>query len=305
MKPTTLLTHLLTTTAASAATLPRALHPTHPRDAPQYRLLHTFSSSAPSSSNAHLLSATNTESTKGGAILTLPSSSSSSNNNTSSARITSVQTTFRIPHAQPPATGPTANNPVGVYAASFWVGIDAAGAAASSSCSGGGAALRAGVDIFWDGTVGGEQTPFAWYQFATAAAAAGQQGQQGSGTGFGQDGFAVAAGDVVRFTLSAGGTGGADGEQVVAVVLAENFGANVSHADVVGRSASGGGGAKPVRSVKQVVTAPAGLCGQQAAWVVEDFPLEGRPDVPVAFANFTSVTFDGAGVALADGSKKG
>jgi hypothetical protein len=38
--------------------------------------------------------------------------------------------------------------------------------------------------------------------------------------------------------------------------------------------------------------------------VVEDFPLAGLPDFPVALTNFTSVTFGGAGVTLADGTTR-
>jgi hypothetical protein len=45
------------------------------------------------------------------------------------------------------------------------------------------------------------------------------------------------------------------------------------------------------------------LCRREAAWVVEDFPLDGRPDVLVALADFGSVTF-GTGVTLEDGSEK-
>lgn len=264
MKSTTLF-NLLLPTAATAATLPRGSTP--------YRLLHTFG--APSTANAHLLAAS-TESTKGGANLALPSS------NASASTISSVHAVFRVPHAKPPTTGPTANNPVGVYAASFWVGIDSAAQGTPSQSCGG--ALRAGIDVFWDGTVGGEQNPFAWYQFA---APGGTSGSSSSEKGF-DGGFAAAAGDVVRFTLS-----GAAAEEVV--VLAENFGANVSCADL--------GGARPVKSARQVVAGA--LCGREAAWAVEDFPLEGRPDIPVAFADFGSVAFSAAGVELAGGEEKG
>jgi hypothetical protein len=163
------------------------------------------------------------------------------------------------------------------------VGIDGVTSDPSSACGNGGATLRAGVDIFFDGTLGGRQTPFAWYQFTP-------KGQEEE-VGF--EGFAVAEGDLVRFTLTSSGS--TEGGEVV--VLAENFGGNVSCAD----------GATPVKSVRQVLPAGEGgkeLCGREAAWVVEDFPLAGLPDFPVALANFTSVTFNKAGVTLEDGSKR-
>jgi hypothetical protein len=139
------------------------------------------------------------------------------------------------------------------------------------------------VDIFWDGTLGGVQRPFAWYQGPG----------QASETGFA--GFEVAVGDLVRFTLEVG----SDNDTEEVVVVAENFGGNVT-------CLSEGAAAVPVRSVRQVLPASVGgktLCRGEAAWVVEDFPIEGRPDFPVALANFTSVTF-GAGVTLEDGSAK-
>ncbi|KAK4122273.1 concanavalin A-like lectin/glucanase [Parathielavia appendiculata] len=299
---TTLFILLVTTiTGATSATVPLA--PTRPRDASQFRLLHTLTPSPPSHSRFLTAAApaaaddSTTETTKGGAVLTLPASDTSA--------ISSVQATFRVPSAVPPATGPTAGNPVGLYAASFWVGIDSVGPF-SFSCpgSGGGSggggasrrALRAGVDIFYDGTLGGEQSPFAWYQFAAASGSSGSDPGSGQGgTTTGLEGFGIIPGDLVRFTLSAG-SGDAAGESVV-VVLAENFGANVSCAE----------GATPVTSVRQVLPVGEGgpaLCGREAAWMVEDFPLAGLPDFPIALANFTSVTFGSAGVTLEDGSKR-
>ncbi|KAK4242234.1 concanavalin A-like lectin/glucanase domain-containing protein [Achaetomium macrosporum] len=265
MRPTTLLTLLLTTAAgASAASLRLPLAPTRPRDAPRLRLLHTFS--APSNARVLSASAPSTESTKGGAILTLDDGS----------LISSVQGTFRVPPAEPPTSGPTANNPVGVYATSFWVGIDSARPPSPSNSPCGGS-LRAGVDIFFDGTIGGPQSPFAWYQFAPG---------MGSAVGF-DEGFSVAEGDLVRFTLNAG-----NGE---VVVLAENFGGNVTCVNT--------NGTQPIKSVRQVLSPSARgrLCRTEAAFLVEDFPLDGRPDVPVALANFTSVAF-GTRVTLGDGS---
>ncbi|KAK3299373.1 concanavalin A-like lectin/glucanase domain-containing protein [Chaetomium fimeti] len=183
-----------------------------------------------------------------------------------------------------PTAGPTANNTVGVYAASFWVGIDSA-TPASAACGGGGGSLRAGVDVFWDGTLDGAQKPVAWFQGPG----------QGAEEGFG-GGFVVGEGDLVRFTLGleAGGVDGA-GEEVV--VVAENFGRNVTCV---------GEGAVPVGSVRKVLPAGGegeGLCRREAAWVVEDFPIEGMPELPVALVDFGSVTF-GAGVTLEDGSER-
>ncbi|KAK4041704.1 concanavalin A-like lectin/glucanase domain-containing protein [Parachaetomium inaequale] len=270
MKPTTLLTLLATATAgtSAAATRPLPLAPTRPRDAAAqhpHRLLHTLTPAAPSTANFRVLAAA-TESTKGGAVLTLPNS-----------KLSTIHATLRVPEAKIPTAGPTANNPVGVYAASFWVGADAV---VTGACAGGGA-LRAGVDIFYDGTLGGVQRPFVWYQGPG----------QGSETGFA--GFEVAAGDLVRFKLEVGSEEGGE-----VVVVAENFGGNVTCVK--------DNGAVPVSSVRQVLPASVGgktLCRGEAAWVVEDFPLEGLPDFPVALANFTSVAF-GAGVTLEDGSER-
>jgi hypothetical protein len=108
----------------------------------------------------------------------------------------------------------------------------------------------------------------------------------GNAVGF-DEGFSVSPGDVLRFTLDAGS------------VIAENFGGNVTCVD-------GTNGAQPIRTVRQVLSPGAGgrgLCGTEAAFIVDDPPLDSLPDVPVALANFTSVTF-GTSVTLADGSVK-
>ncbi|KAL2179056.1 concanavalin A-like lectin/glucanase domain-containing protein [Thermothelomyces heterothallicus CBS 202.75] len=268
MKPTVVLT-LLASGAYAAATpaIPgysprtRGMNPQH--HAP-LRLLHTFTPISTSGKNFRFL-ASSTESTKGGAILGLPDND-----------LSTVRTTIRIPAAKMPTAGPTANNTVGEYAASFWVGIDSA----TDACGAGGS-LRAGVDIFWDGTLGGQQTPFAWYQGPG----------QADVVGFG-GGFPVGEGDLVRLTLEAGPAGG---EEIA--VVAENFGRNVTRADE---------GAVPVRKVRKVLPAEAGgqkLCRGEAAWMVEDFPLQGRPEFPTALANFTSVTFN-SGITLDDGTEK-
>ncbi|KAK4251043.1 concanavalin A-like lectin/glucanase domain-containing protein [Corynascus novoguineensis] len=281
MKPATLFT-LMASGALAAATpaIPgysaRARGTTTPQQHVPLRLLHTFTpiSTVTGKGNSRLFasSSSSKESTKGGAVLALP------NNNLSTA-----QATIRIPAAKMPTAGPTANNTVGEYAASFWVGIDSATDACADSGAG---SLRAGVDIFWDGTLGGQQRPFAWYQ------GPGQAGEVGF-----DEGFSVAEGDVVRFTLEAGAAG-PDGKEVEAVaVVAENFGRNVSR--VIRKNAV------PVKRVRQVLPAEAGgkrLCRGEAAWMVEDFPLQGRPEFPTALVNFTSVTFN-AGVVLDDGKE--
>ncbi len=289
MKPRALLP-LLLPTAISAATTPRLLR----QQQQPLALLHTLPSPPAAnagSSNSHLFAAStqaqaksNDESTRGGAVLRPPGGG-----------ITSAHATLRIPTAAPPITGPTAGNTVGVYAASFWVGIDtgAAGTApskggATSACGGG---LRAGVDVFWDGTVGGEQRPFLWYQFL-------DRGQSGKGV-VGFEELGGKTGDLVRFTLTSSGSSDSSSSAVV-VVLAENFGGNVTCADTPG--------VEPVTSVKEVLPVAAGgtgLCGEEAVWAVEDPPLAEVPGVPVALANFTSVMFGGAGVTLWDGNQKG
>ncbi|KAH6845543.1 concanavalin A-like lectin/glucanase domain-containing protein [Chaetomium sp. MPI-CAGE-AT-0009] len=281
MKATTLLTLLATVTGTTtAARLPQratrgTTNPQKQQQHPPYRLLHTLPNTTPTPGNARLLTTTTTaadESTKGGAILTLPNTTPT-NTTTPTPLLTTITGTFRVPAARMPTAGPTANNTAAVYAASFWVGIDAA----SASCNGGGA-LRAGVDIFWDGTLDGAQTPFAWVQGPG----------QGTEVGF-EEGFVVGEGDLVRFTL------GLESEEGV-VVVAENF----------GRNATCAAGGVPVKSVRQVLNAGGEgkkLCRREAAWVVEDFPLDGLPDIPVALADFGSVTF-GAGVTLEDGSER-
>ncbi|KAK4137510.1 concanavalin A-like lectin/glucanase [Trichocladium antarcticum] len=287
MRPTTLLTTLLltTATATSASTLP---HRPRPRAAHDLRLLHTFTPAPPANTRLLLSSSSASspqeeeeeESTKGGAILTLPTNKTNKTNQT----ITSIHSTFRLPAAAPPSRGPTAHNPSIVHAASFWLGLDSiAPATEPSPCSG--SALRAGIDIFHDGRLGGAQTPFAWYQLAPGMVAA---------RGF-AGGFAVAAGDLVRFTLRSEGSGGG-GDVVVVVVEVDNFGSGVNC--TAGRT--------PVQSVREVlrVGAGQGLCGRQAAWVVEDFPLAGMPDFPVSLANFTRVDFGQAGVGLGDGTRR-
>ncbi|KAK0668888.1 putative acid proteinase [Cercophora samala] len=197
---------------------------------------------------------TEEESTLGGAAVSTTDSNQ---------KVTSVSAAFVIPHAGMPTSGPTANNTAGMYAASFHIGIDSF----SAGCDGN-RFLRAGVDIFWDGTIGGEQNPWVWYQSSPA-----------DEDGLGFSGFSAAAGDLVRFSVS--GT----------EVKVENFGANVTCIK----------GLKPKQSVTQTVDG-AGLCGGEAAWAVEDFPLAGLPNFPVALADFGGVVFKEVEVSFEGGS---
>ncbi|KAL1841439.1 hypothetical protein VTJ49DRAFT_7054 [Mycothermus thermophilus] len=308
MKTSTLLTYLLTTAATtSAATVPTRSPPTRARDGQHpLVLLHTLAPVAPSPSTSNFrlaAAATNadTRSSRGGAILTAPSThSNTTTTNLNLNHITTAEAFFRVPSARVPTHGPTGGNPTLTFAASFWVGIDSSGSRTPEP--GCGASLRAGVDTFWDSFAGGEQTPFAWYQFAPG---------QRFATGF--EGFRVAEGDVVRFRLetpsssSSSAAAGAEEEEGTGggkyAVVAENFGANVTCDD-----AESCRGLTPLVSVRKVLPAPGEgeekLCGGEAAWMVEDFPLAGMPDIPLPLANFTRVEFNGAGVRLEDGTER-
>ena len=335
MKPTSLLSALVLTAAstAQAATVPQPLPPTRARSAApghKHALLHTLAPAAPPSpGSARILSAqsaegaggasssSSSESTRGGAVLALPPASGAA---AGSDRLSSAQATFRVPTARMPTAGPTANNSAGVYAASFWVGVGAD----NRQCGGGDGGgdgdwwlLRAGVDVFYDGSLGGPQTPWAWYQFAPA---------QESASGFAD--FPVAAGDVLRVAVEVVGAG----EEVA--VTAENFGPVSEPEPEAGSGAMGALShlghhhdhdrptttttTTPLWTARQVFATTQeggrrrkrqqqeeGMCGAvEAAWIVEDFPLAGMPDVPVALADFTSVTFGQAGVTLEDGTTR-
>ncbi|KAL2266451.1 hypothetical protein VTJ83DRAFT_5803 [Remersonia thermophila] len=296
-----LLPYLLAAATGSAETTP-----TRVRDGQQQQhhhpivLLHTLAPVAPVAPEgpaAQLRAAaasTNTHhpsSTRGGVILRAPSAPSNDTAATAPAttvtrmnNITTAEAFFRVPSARVPAYGPTGGNEWLKFAASFWVGIDSSGSLAPEA--GCGASLRAGVDTFWDRNVGGEQAPFAWYQFAPV---------QGSATGF--FGFAVRPGDLVRFRLetpasasaasaasrASGASAASTGPGEYAVV-AENFGPDAA--------------CDSVRSCRRLRPRV------RAAWMVEDFPLAGLPHIPMPLANFTSVEFRGAEVGLADGTAR-
>ncbi|KXX76537.1 Aspergillopepsin-2 [Madurella mycetomatis] len=290
MKPTAFLATLTLTTSTYAAILPA--QPFRPRNAPahHYRLLHTLTPPLPAPGQGRMLSfsqAQEAQSTRGGAVLALPPVGAQPPS--SPPAVTTVEGTWRVPQADAPTSGPTANNSVGVYAASFWIGLSAA-----APCSAASTTLRAGVDVFWDGTFGGEQSPFAWYQFP------------GQATSTGMGNFSVAAGDLVRFELRA-----EDAGRWVEVAV-ENFGAGpATDGREEGDDAASGdvGLLVPRQRASQrfelgdaaSASTSAADCGRRVSWLVEDFPLAGLPDVPVALANFTSVTFEDAAVTSADG----
>ncbi|KAM7221144.1 Aspergillopepsin-2 [Rhypophila decipiens] len=235
-------------------------------------------------------STTESSSVQGGAVL-----STSSNK-----KITHVSATFIVPSAKIPTIGPTANNPVGVYASSFWVGIDGVTLPAtnSSKCNAAGASLRLGIDIFYDGTFGGEQTPFAWAQYLPRSA-----------TGFSN--MTITPGDLVRLTASTNGSSAVGG-----TVTIENFGpgnndksANIKKIKALQTASHTFSSSPDAEDGKELPP----LCQTQASIIVEDFPLAGMPKFPIALANFTRVEYgdvkiggtNGQVLNLVGGSRKG
>ncbi|KAM7204381.1 Concanavalin A-like lectin/glucanase domain containing protein [Rhypophila sp. PSN 637] len=215
---------------------------------------------------------TESSSVQGGAVLS-PSSNK---------KINHVSATFIVPSAKVPTIGPTANNPVGVYASSFWVGIDGVALPTNNnaSCNPSGASLRLGIDIFYDGTFGGEQTPFAWAQYLPRSA-----------TGFSN--MTIAPGDLVRLTASStnGSVGG--------TVTIENFGPQSSNTKKM----------KALQVASHTFSSPSEqdgkelppLCQTQASIIVEDFPLAGMPEFPIALANFTTVEYGNIKISGSNG----
>jgi hypothetical protein len=117
------------------------------------------------------------ESTRGGAFVT---------NTNTNTNFTFATGTFTVPQARVPEEGPTANNPSGLYTASFWVGLDGF----AGPCMG--VILRTGVDIFYDG---GIETYVAWHEWYPNPSTS-------------YSGFGVAPGDVVRLNATARGSRG-------------------------------------------------------------------------------------------------
>jgi len=258
---------LLTSVTAAAIDVP-SLGPrdsAEPHD--QIRLIHKHPASNVQSTNGRRAEA---PSVQGGAVLSAPRK-----------KIQSVTGTFRVPEAKMPTDGPTGNNPVGVYGASFWIGIDGVTTTnKAASCDASAVSLRLGVDIFYDGTFGGQQTPFAWHQYLPRSA-----------TGFAN--FSVAAGDLVRLTASAASAGNGG------TVKIENFGniAQLKRKQVAVQVS--------MHTFDGSSTQLPALCQSQAAWMVEDFPIAGLPDFPIALTNFTSVEFAKLGARNGKGSEIG
>ncbi|KAK4203844.1 putative acid proteinase [Triangularia verruculosa] len=262
MKTTTLFAGISLATTAMATAIP--MFPTLPvrSNTRPIRLLHTAPkpySSPPLFQGARIFSQAQTEeSTIGGAAVAAAGSDH---------KVTSVSAAFVVPHARMPTTGPTANNSAGMYAASFHVGIDSFNAGCGADKN---RFIRAGVDVFWDGAVDGEQNPWVWYQSSPT-----------DEDGLGFTNFSVAAGDLVRFSVTG------------AEVKVENFGANVTCVK----------GLKAKQSVVQKIDGE-GLCGGEAAWAVEDFPLAGLPNFPVPLADFGGVVFKEVEVGFEGGSNE-
>lgn len=175
--------------------------------------------------------------------------------------ITTISATFQIPQAEMPTTGPTANNQNGVYQASYWVGIDGvtATAAAASPCGENASSLRAGVDTFWDT---GMQTAAAWWEWYP------EEGPSEFAN------FTVRQGDVVRISVAA------DADGMGGEVVVERMDGTACEAGVLASV-----------SRKSEGEAAATLCLAEAAVVIEDYPIQDRPDYPLPLANFTEVVF--------------
>lgn len=201
------------------------------------------------------------ESIQGGALYTVPSDSSDT--------ITSISGTFRLPESSVPLVGPTSGHK-GVYAFSIWIGIGGyQGYGSASACPADSGALRAGIDVYYDGFSGRPLTPFAWYQFGVAS-------EKGA---FAYAGFNSEPGDLIRITVEAGtGTSG----NLTAVV--ENFGKvdSTEGREPVQRE-------PPTYGIQGNVAGT--LCRSEAGWIIEDHMTETEPAEPIVLANFTDVHF--------------
>ncbi|KAK3386877.1 concanavalin A-like lectin/glucanase domain-containing protein [Podospora didyma] len=198
------------------------------------------------------------ESVQAGALYTVPSGSSDT--------ITSISGTFRVPDVSGLTSGPKAGKK-GIFGFSIWIGIGGySGPGSPSQCATSSAAMRAGVDVYWDGWEGSPMVPFAWYQYGVPE----EKGQ------FAYAGFNIEAGDLIRVTTSAEGT------NVTAIM--ENFG-NVK--STVGATAIQR--MTPTFGVGENVGTT--LCRTEAAWMVEDNLNEEDTPAPITMANFTDITF--------------
>jgi hypothetical protein len=181
--------------------------------------------------------------------------------------ITHVLSTLEIPVADMPIRGPTGGNVVGKYEASYWVGLGAANKPTSDACS---SSLRVGIDTFWDQNL---TTYVAWYEWYPAPS---------------KDfiNCTVAPGDTVRLMASANADGAAG---TVTLHKLDDKG----EFQLCGQESLAAADSTRTKN----------LCLSEAAWIVEDFPLVDLPDIPMALANFTSVTFDYLAAGLPDGKQ--
>ncbi|KAK1760993.1 Aspergillopepsin-2 [Echria macrotheca] len=195
--------------------------------------------------------------------------------------ITSITGTFRVPTLSIPIQGPLSHRAPGIYAFSLSVGIGGyPGPGSSSLCPPTSSALRAGIDVFYNGFADAPMAPYAWYQYGPASA-------QGA---FAYAGFVVEDGDLVRVTVDVTGEKGVD-------VVMENFGKDDGKAE--GRTA--GQKVPPTFGLGDVEALVGGLCRSEAAWVLEDHLDETGGTVPVAVGNFTEVVFGEMKVTTAAG----
>ncbi|KXX81052.1 Aspergillopepsin-2 [Madurella mycetomatis] len=202
--------------------------------------------------------ATAAESIQGGALYTVPSDSSDT--------ITSISGTFRVPDASIPLTGPTSGHQ-GIYGFSIWIGIGGyQGYGSASACPATSSALRAGIDVYYNGYSDRPMAPFAWYQFGIA-------GENGA---FAYAGFNLEAGDLIRITVNA--------EDGNITTIVENYGKVDSTAGRTPLQRE-----PPTYGIQGYVAST--LCRTEAAWIVQDHMTETEPAEPVVMANFTDITF--------------
>lgn len=288
MKPSTLLTLTATAASTSAFTLPFKFSrdtavSTDDSSTPNRRLVHSSPTYAGNARVKAALAGSKPQSLRAGAYLPYhPPAATPEHPNANQDMIQSVTGTVIIPTIDMPESGPTAGNIVGEYSASIWVGIDGASATdnfinpnstGKPTCNPLSQSLRAGVDLFWDGTLGGQQTPYVWTQWFPTEHAQGFLG------------FKASPGDELKFTISTGPHGNSAGG-----VLVENFGPP--------QSPKGPDGIRlPIATGSLIWKDMPGLCGAQASWIVEDFPLQERPELPSALGNFTDVRFSEMGMA--------
>ncbi|GAB1318575.1 hypothetical protein MFIFM68171_08785 [Madurella fahalii] len=204
-----------------------------------------------------MAAAADTESIQGGALYTVPSGSSDT--------ITSISGTFRVPEASIPLIGPTSGHE-GIYGFSIWVGIGGyQGFGSASACPETSGALRAGIDVYYNGFSDRPMTPFAWYQFGLA----------GNGA-FAYAGFNLEAGDLIRITVNT--------EEGNLTAIVENYGKVDSTAGRTPLQRE-----PPTYGIQGDIAST--LCRTEAGWIVQDHMTETEPAEPVVMANFTDITF--------------